>query len=159
MRSLLTLCSIVFGLCACAPASDRPVTPGDLVRGKIPASESIVRLKQPCTVVTEWGVTYILPVGDYKPVSADSKGIFYEGDRKVEVPGGGRSVWLSGVGIHFPFSAHASAAPSVWVESVDLEWGSAFRRKAALPAQCWRPYGSTMAIVHNGAELPRDRNP
>lgn len=141
-------------LSACAVTSDRPISSRDRIFGTLPGGETVLRLKVPCSVPSDGGSIYLLPVGDYTPISADSQGIFYEVPRSVELRRGEKSVWIWGLGVHFPFGGRPSSHPSVWLEGVDLERGSVIRAKRwALPQPCWQPYGTTMTIVHKGVEV------
>ena len=157
MKQSTALFLIAAWIAGCAPTPDRPLDPYDLVFGKVPASETFLRLQAPCHFVAPNGTGWFLHAGDYKPISADSGGIFY-GTPDDSVPQEHRrlgQVTLSGDGIHFPFEGPASSAPALWVVATSLEWGTQRRvRHWALPDRCWKPYGTTMVIIHKGVELP-----
>lgn len=141
-------------LLSCAPRTDRPVAPGDLIFGQHPGRETVLRVKAPCPVPSDIGATYVVPTGDYHPVSADSRGLFYEAPLGVELRHGDQSVWLFGAGVYVPFSMRPDSKLYLWTEAVSLEWGTKWREKRwPLPEQCWRPYGPALAIVHNGVEI------
>ncbi len=147
-------CFLALLLAACASSSDRPLAPGDLMFGKFPATETALRMKAPCPVAGDDGATYILPAGDYKPVSADASGLFYQPPVATELRRGERSNLLFGMGAYFPYSGSSVAQPYFWSEGVSLERGTASRVKRwPLPATCWRPYGETLVILHKGAEI------
>ena len=133
-------------LSGCIPRSDRPIAASDLVFGRLPADETVLRVKVPCSTAqpgNDRGPVFDLPVGDYRPITADSDGIFYGG-----VPMGG---W----GIYFPLEVRPNSPPRFWTQVLNLEWGRVRSEKEwVLPERCWKPYGSTMVIVHKGAEIP-----
>ena len=123
----------------------------------IGVSVSSCTLMSDCPI-SSGGSVYVLSAGDYPPISAYSRGIFYEVPRSAEVRRGDNSVWISNLGVHFPFGERASSPPMLWVEGVDLERGSPSRVKRwALPQRCWQPYGSTLTVVHSGVEVPSRR--
>ncbi len=153
----LALLLTVFACHGCARLHDQSLSPDDLIFERYPGNETVLRLKVPCPVLSDDGSRFILPIGDYDPVAADTGGLFYEAPLSVELKRGDQSAWLFGLGVYFPSSFRSISGPYLWVESVTLERGTLRRVKRwALPEQCWKPYGSTIAIVHNGAEISQD---
>lgn len=155
MKRFSTVCMVAVCLLGCSSTTDRPITSGDRVFGTYPGGETKLRVKVACSVSSGDGSVYMLPVSDYPSVSADSQGVFYESPLLVELQSGQRSVLLQNVGIHFPFNARPGSRPSLWTTGANLEWGTVSRVKRwALPEPCWKPYGTTMVIVHKGVEIP-----
>jgi len=175
MSRFLVSFLVAASLSACAPARiDRDIEAGDLMFGRFPASETILRVKAPCLFTvsraspptalnpsgsrsddTEW----FIPIGDYVSSSADSNGIFYSGPDEAIVPAEylrpGRGGPLMALGIYFPFEVGPRSSPLQWVNAVSMEWGTSRRvKRGALPERCWQPYGTTMAIMHKGTEVP-----
>ena len=146
MRLFIVAFFVAAFFSACAPKSDRPLAPSDLVFGKYPAEETVLRLKVPCSTEEPGGRRrFDLPVGDYRPITADSGGVYYHAPAPV----------ISWIGIYFPFEARASSFPFFWNQVTNLEWGRGGSEKEwILPERCWKPYGTTMAIVHKGVEIP-----
>jgi hypothetical protein len=171
----LAMFLVAASLSGCAPSrTDREISSSDFIFGKVPASETVLRVKVPCFFVLsiasppslldpsgtrsrddEW----FLPVGDFIPSSADSYGIFYTGPEEASVPAEyvrpRRPVPSVALYVYFPFEPGPNSPPRLWGNSVNLERGTLSRVKGrALPEQCWQPYGTTMAIVHEGMEIP-----
>jgi len=160
MRALLVVSLIAAFLSACAPISERSVAATDLVFGAIPGTETVLRVKRQCSVeLPDGGPRFVLPVGDYIPVYADSRGIFYaeptpENAKCLNCPPGMRSPYR-GWGVYFPIKARSSSPPFFWRQVANTEWGRVRGEKErVLPEQCWQPYGTAMAIVRNGEEVP-----
>lgn len=158
VRLLCAVFLIVVPLSSCTVTSDRPLSSGDRIFGNFPGDETVLRLKVSCALEPDGVTTYVLPVGDYTPVSADFRGIFYEVPRSAEVRRGDKSVWIWNLGVHFPFGTQTRSRPMLWMEGVDLERGRPNRVKRwILPESCWQPYGTTLTVVHNGVEVPAPR--
>jgi hypothetical protein len=175
VRQCLVPFLIAASLSSCAPARmDRGIVSSDLIFGRLPASETVLRVKAPCFFALStdfppsllspggarsYDIDWFLPVGDFIPTSADSNGIFYTGPEEATVPAEylrpGRGAPSLALGIYFPFEAGANSPLLLWSDAVSVEWGTSRRVKGrALPERCWQPYGTAMAIVHNGMEAP-----
>ena len=155
MKQLMTVLLIAGLLSGCAvPPAARPLTPKDMVFGTLPAVETTLRVKVACSVPSVDGWSHVLPVGDYRPRSADTEGIFYQAPSAVNYQRGEKTLPLTG-GVHLPFDARPGSTLSLWVAMYDP--GSrkiAPQTRARLPDKCWQPYGAAMALVHKGVEVP-----
>lgn len=154
VRLPLVVLAVALSVLGCAPSYDHSVSAGDLVYGKYPGNETVLRLKSSCAVPSDDGAAYMLPAGDYDPVAADSGGLFYEAPSAVELRQGDHSVLLSGLGIYLPLRNRGGAPPSLWTEGVSLERGTLRRvRRSPLPNPCWNPDGGTLSVIHKGLEV------
>lgn len=160
MRGLLVVSFIVVFLSGCIPRAERSVAASDLVFGAFPGTETVLRVKRHCSVqLPNGGPRFDLTVGDYIPVYADSRGVFYavpvpESKRPTRAPEYPPLEWM-GMGVYFPNEARPSSPPFFWRQSMDMEWGRiSGKKEMPLPPECWQPYGAAMAIVHNGQEVP-----
>jgi len=137
-----------------APPSSRPLAPTDMILGAYLASESSLRVKVACTVPSVNGWSFILPIGEYTAKSADSEGVFYEAPTAVSYESESKKLPMTG-GVHIPSEVRPGATFSLWVlEAHPSERKIAPNRVRPLPQQCWQPYGSAMALVRNGVEIP-----
>jgi hypothetical protein len=122
--------------------------------GTLPAVETTLRVKVACSVPSVEGWSHVLPVGDYRPRSADSQGIFYEAPSSVNYQRGDKILPLNG-GVHLPFEARPGSTLFLWVAMYDVDSKRIVpEKRARLPDKCWQPYGAAMALVHKGVEVP-----
>lgn len=161
MNKLIVAFSIIGCLAGCAATAPavRPVAPTDMVFfGTLPAVETVLRVKMSCSVPSPGGWSHILAVGDYEPKAVDSHGTFYAAPQGVTYQRGAETTPQMDGGVHLPNIPYGQGRQYSyfysWVAVYHVDLKRTAYDKKPLPARCWQPYGSTMAIVHKGVEIP-----
>jgi hypothetical protein len=135
----------MLAIIACSPGI-HAIKPSDILGGG-PAIETTLLVKREC-ILSISGRQYVLPVGEYRPIQADSHGIFYAAPNGV-VEKKGTSERMRQGGIHFPNTAGKYYSfLSMWVSLWEGDIS-----KLRLPNECCKPYGSTVSLTRNGKEL------
>jgi hypothetical protein len=127
----------------------RPLTDEDTIAG-VRALDTSYRVKDLVRVVAPTGRQYILPVGEYRPRSADATGVLYEAPTGViEIAGFSKHPLPGGVyvanGPGRPFEN-----PSLWIER-----GRGRITRLPLPAAALSRYGDALVFAVDGEEQSR----
>jgi hypothetical protein len=138
------IASLLLGL-ACA-AGLRPLTDEDTIAGAR-ALDISYRVKDLVRVVAPTGREYVLPVGEYRPRSADATGVLYAAPKGVmEVAGFSKHPVPGGVYVaNAPGRPYES--PSLWIEQ---RRGKI--KRLPLPAAALSRYGDALVFAVDGEE-------
>jgi hypothetical protein len=146
-RPKLALAGIAALLLALAcSAGLRPLTVEDTIVGAR-ALDTSYRVKDPVRVVGPTGREYVLPVGEYRPRSADAAGILYEAPKGVVERAGFSKRPLPG-GVYVANApGRPYESPSLWIER---SRGKITR--LPLPAAALSRYGDALVFAVDGEE-------
>ncbi len=133
-------------LTACG--SVRPVAPADLVGGGPSATRVTVRVTKPIDVGAPFSTVYVLPIGEYRPVLADDKGVYFASPTGVVERSGDEEKTLPG-GLHLP-NAHVRYYSFA---SFYVEFSPGDPTKLPLDDETRARYGDSVVFTVDGKEM------